>query len=208
VSEIRIPPRPAGDWDAAVFDALSVLRPPGTARSSPDHTSTPDQRSPESGRRHRPVSNLLGIFSWHPALTKAFLVFNNHLFSSTLSDRDRELVTVRVAWLRRGEYEWAQHVGMARAAGLSDAEIGAISDGPEAALWDPRDAVLLRSVDEIVADRNVSDETWQRLAEHLDRQQLMDLVFTIGTYDLLAMAFNVFGVQLEPGLAGFPPGES
>jgi len=197
VSEIRIPPRPAGDWDAAVLDALSVLRPPGTA-----------QRSGEPGRRHRPVSNLLGIFSWHPALTKAFLVFNNHLFSSTLPDRDRELVTVRVAWLRRGEYEWAQHVGMAKAAGLSDAEIAAISDGPDSALWDPRDAVLLRSVDEIVADRNVSDETWQRLAEHLDRQQLMDLVFTIGTYDLLAMAFNVFGVQLDPGLAGFPPGES
>jgi alkylhydroperoxidase family enzyme len=198
VSEIRIPPRPAGDWDAAVVDALSVLRPPGTARPAPD----------QPGQRHRPVSNLLGIFSWHPALAKAFLVYNNHLFSSTLSDRDRELVTLRVAWLRRGEYEWAQHVGMARAAGLSDAEIAAIADGPEAALWGPRDAVLLRSVDEIVADRYVCDQTWQRLAEHLDRQQLMDLVFTIGTYDLLAMAFNVFGVQLEPGLAGFPAGES
>lgn len=202
MSEIRIPPRPADDWDAEVFDALSVLRPPGTARPSPD------QDQPVSGRRQRPVSNLLGVFSWHPALTKAFLVFNNHLFSSTLSARDRELVTVRVAWLRRGEYEWAQHVGMARAAGMSDAEVDAISDGPDAALWGPRDATLLRSVDEIVADRYVSDRTWEQLAEHLDRKQLMDLVFTIGSYDLLAMAFNVFGLQLDPGLAGFPRSES
>ena len=60
-------------------------------------------------------------------------------------------------------------------------------------------------MDEIVADRYVSDETWKRLAEHLDRKQLMDLVFTIGAYDLLAMAMNTFGLELDPGLPGFPP---
>jgi hypothetical protein len=43
------------------------------------------------------------------------------------------------------------------------------------------------------------------LAEDFDRQQLMDLVFTIGAYDLLAMAFNTFGLELDPGLTGFPP---
>jgi hypothetical protein len=29
----------------------------------------------------------------------------------------------------------------------------------------------------------------------------MDLVFTIGTYGLLAMAFNAFGLDLDPGLS-------
>src|SRR5271170_2647460 len=110
MSEPRIPPRPSADWNAEVFDALSVLRPPGTAEL------TPEQRERAS---KRPPSNLVGVLSWHPALTKAFLLFNNHLFRSTLSDRVREMVTVRVAWLRRGEYEWAQHVKMARAAGMS-----------------------------------------------------------------------------------------
>ncbi|HLH59157.1 MAG TPA: hypothetical protein VKV33_08400, partial [Streptosporangiaceae bacterium] len=76
--------------------------------------------------------------------------------------------------------------------------------GPDAPVWGPRDAALLRSVDEIVADRYVSDETWERLAGHLDRRQLMDLVFTVGAYDLLAMAMNTFGLELDPGLTGFP----
>jgi alkylhydroperoxidase family enzyme len=196
LSEPRIPPRPYEDWDAEVLDALSVLRPPGNAGKEP------------RPRQQRPASNILGIFSWHPALTKAFLPFNNHLFASTLSARDRELVTVRIAWLRRGEYEWAQHVRMARNAGVSDEEIDAISAGPDAAVWGPRDAALLRSVDEIAADRYISDETWKQLGEYLDRKQLMDLVFTIGNYDLLAMAFNTFGLRLDPGLAGFPPDES
>ena len=187
----RIPPRPSADWDAEVLDALAALRPPGSTRR------------PAEPRRERPASNILGIFSWHPALAKAFFAFNNHLFHSTLSARDREMVTVRVSWLRRGEYEWAQHVRMAKSAGLSDEEVDAISAGPDARAWGPRDAALLRSVDEIVANRYVSDETWKRLSEHLDRQQLMDLVFTIGAYDLLAMAFRSFGIELDADLA--PP---
>jgi 4-carboxymuconolactone decarboxylase len=201
LSEPRIPPRPSADWDAEVLDALSVLRSPGSARGS-----ARKEPGPRPGQ-DRPVSNILGIFAWHPALTKAFLPFNNHLFASTLTARDREMVTVRTGWLRRGEYEWAQHVRMAKNAGMSQEEIDAISVGPDDPIWGPRDAALLRAVDEIVADRYISDGTWKLLAEHLDRKQLMDLVFTIGNYDLLAMAFNTFGLQLDPGLAGFPPDE-
>jgi 4-carboxymuconolactone decarboxylase len=193
LSEPRIPPRPSDDWDEAVDEALAVLRPPGS------------NRRPGEPRRERPASNILGIFSWHPDLAKGWFEFNNHLFHSTLSKRDRELVTVRIGWVRRGEYEWAQHVRMAKSAGLSDEQVDAIMAGADSPVWDSRDAALLRAVDEIAADRYVSDQTWKRLAEDFDRQQLMDLVFTIGAYDLMAMAFNTFGLQLDPGLTGFPP---
>jgi alkylhydroperoxidase family enzyme len=193
LSEPRIPPRPSDDWDAEVLDALSALRSPRSGSR------------PAGPRRERPVSNILGIFSWHPALAKAFFAFNSHLFHSTLPARDREMATVRIAWLRRGEYEWAQHVRMAKTAGLSDEEVGAIMAGPDSPVWGPRDAALLRAVGEIAADHYVSDDTWKRLSEDFDRKQLMDLVFTIGAYDLLAMAFNTFGLQLDPELTGFPP---
>jgi len=188
-SEPRIPPRPYRDWDAGVRDALSVIRMPSTARP------------PDGGRR---ASNLVGVLAWHPELAKAFFLFSNHLFASTLPDRAREMVTVRVAWLRRGEYEWAQHVTMAAVAGMSEAEIDAISAGPDSAIWGPVDAALLRATDEIVADRTISDETWRLLAGHFDRRQLMDLVFTVGAYDMLAMACNTVGVELDPGMTGFP----
>jgi 4-carboxymuconolactone decarboxylase len=194
LSQPRIPPRPSADWDEQVRDALTALRSPGNARR-------PGEPRPE----RRPPSNIVGIFSWHPALAKAFFAFNSHVFHSTLSDRDREIATVRTAWLRRAEYEWTQHVRMAKNAGLSDEEVDAIMAGPDSPVWGPRDAALLRSVDEIAADRYVSDETWKRLAQDFDRQQLMDLVFTIGAYDLLAMAFNNFGLELDPGMTGFPP---
>jgi len=202
MSAPRIPPRPFADWDAEVRDALSVLRLPGSKPERP----APDEPAPERQERprlRREPSNLVSTFLQHPRLAKAFLVFNNHLFSSTLSDRARELVAVRVCWLRRGEYEWAQHVQLARAAGMTEAEIDAISEGPGSAVWGPLDAALLRAVDEIIEDRYVRDETWALLAEHLDRQQLMDLVFTAGAYDMLCMAFNTFGLELDGDLTGF-----
>ena len=37
-------------------------------------------------------------------------------------------------------------------------------------------------------------------ALELDTQQRMDLVFTVGAYDLLAMAFLSFGVELDDDL--------
>ena len=49
--------------------------------------------------------------------------------------------------------------------------------------------------------------TWARLAEQLDERQLVELVFVVGTYTGLAMAFNSFGLQLDPDLRtlGAPP---
>jgi AhpD family alkylhydroperoxidase len=140
----------------------------------------------------------------HPKLAKAFLTFNRHLlWDSSLSIRTRELVILRVAWRRRCEYEWAQHVLMAREAGLRDEEIERVQIGPDAPGWSASDISLLRAVDELDADACIGDATWKSLAEQLSRQQLMDLVFTIGTYGLLAMVFNSFGIELDEGLVGF-----
>ncbi len=193
MSEPRIPPRPTADWDAEADAAAASLRHPRSTRK------------PGEPMKERPASHIMGIFAWHPDLASAFYAFNNHVFRGTLSERDRELATIRITWLRRAEYEWVQHVRMARRIGLPEEEIDAIMAGPDSAVWGPRDAALLRAVDEIAADRYVSDETWKQLSEHLDRKQLMDLVFTAGCYDLLAMAFRTFGLELDPGMTGFPP---
>lgn len=193
MTQPRVTPRPVDDWDDEVRDAFSAL-----ARRRVAGTST--QPRPSSD----PVSPIIGIFAWHPALAKSWLSFSQHLADSTLPDRIREIVIVRTSWLRRGEYEWVQHVKFARAVGVSDEEIEALRVGPDAAIWGPLEAAVVRSVDEICSDRYVSGATWNELAMHLERRQLMDLVFTAGAYDFHCMAFNTLGLEIEPGVAGFP----
>ena len=54
------------------------------------------------------------------------------------------------------------------------------------------------------ADAFIRDETWNALSKHYDTQQMMDLVFAVGQYNLVSMALNSFGVQPEPGLPPLP----
>jgi hypothetical protein len=67
----------------------------------------------------------------------------------------------------------------------------------------PFDAHLLRAVDELHKDAFVSDQTWTALSERYNTKQLMDVVFAVGQYQLVSMALNTFGVQLDKGVKGF-----
>ena len=58
----------------------------------------------------------------------------------------------------------------------------------------------MQATDELHAECHITDETWASLSEHLDKKQLMDLVFTVGQYNLVSMALNTLGVQPDPGL--------
>ena len=42
---------------------------------------------------------------------------------------------------------------------------------------------------------------WRELREHLTTEQLIDLVYTAGQYQTVAMAINVFRIQPEPDIA-------
>ena len=59
---------------------------------------------------------------------------------------------------------------------------------------------MLAAVDELIGDGEIADPTWQLLAGELDEQQLMDLVFTVGAYEILALAFRSFGIELDDDL--------
>ena len=170
-------------------DALAALRPPNARHPFPER------------RDDRPKGlNVLGTLAHHPDLTRAFHTFNGHvLFATTLTPRQRELLVLRVAAVRGAEYEWAQHAVLAGDAGITDDEVARVRAG-DLGGWSALEAALLRAVDELVADALVSDETWTVLSSELDAQQLMDVVFTVGAYDLLAMAFRTFGVPLDDDL--------
>jgi AhpD family alkylhydroperoxidase len=186
----RIPPLPPSEWPDTMGDAVAALRPPNPRHPFP-------KRDPG-----RPKGlNALGTFAHHPELTRAFHTFNGHLlFATTLSPRQRELLVLRVATRRDCEYEWVQHVILAADAGLSDEEVARVAEGPAAAEWDELDRALVQSVDDLLDDARVADTTWAVLAGSLDEQQLMDVVFTVGAYDLVAMAFRSFGVEVDEDL--------
>lgn len=151
------------------------------------------------------VFNIFRTMIHHPMLFSKWLGFANYVLGrkSTLGARERELAILRIGWLCQAEYEWGQHVIIGKQAGLTDADIDRISKGPDADGWDAFDATICRAVDELHSDKMISDATWKALSERYTHQQLLDLVFTVGQYNLVSMALNTFGVQLDQGVEGF-----
>jgi alkylhydroperoxidase family enzyme len=171
----RIEPLPSKDWPPEMRDAFAAMTPP-------------NPRHPPLANEGRPRSRAsIGTFAHHPDLARAFLTFSGHILMSTsLAERHRELLVMRVATVRRNQYEWAQHVFLARDAGLTDEEIARIAFGANAPFWTDLEAALLRAVDELIADGVITETTWNTLAGELDHQQLLDVIFTVGAYETLA----------------------
>jgi alkylhydroperoxidase family enzyme len=194
----RVKPLPREEWSPAMQDALAAM----SAQAPP--RPPPPPVPPAQGQARG--SNVLGMFANHPALAKAFFTFNGYiLYGAGIEGRQRELVILRVSALRQAEYEWAQHVQLGREAGLTDDEMERVIVGPDADGWSRFDKALVTAVDELLASARISDATWSVLAEEYTTEQLMDLVFTIGSYELLAMAFNSFQLQMEESLKLITP---
>lgn len=192
----RIEPLLPPQWDDVALDAL------GAFPRSLDFVLT---RWNNGGVDVRGL-HVLGVMARHPPLAKAFMTFNAHVSgNSTLSARERELMILRISWLRQSEYEYMQHVILGLRAGLTQAEIDRVQLGPDAPGWDPNDADLVRAVDELKAKARVEAPTWARLAQRYSVPQLMDLVFVVGCYEILAMAINSFDTQLDPGVTPLDP---
>lgn len=151
------------------------------------------------------VPNVMATIARHPKLLRRWTVFANHvLFKSSLPGREREMAILRIGWLCQAEYEWGQHAIIGRNEGLSDEELLRICEGPDAKGWTPAERALLRATDELYEDSFVSEATWKELETHFSEHQRMDLVFAVGQYNLVSMALNTFGVQLDDNIEGFP----
>ncbi|MFZ5564933.1 MAG: carboxymuconolactone decarboxylase family protein [Thermodesulfobacteriota bacterium] len=157
--------------------------------------------SSKSGR----VDNIFATLARHPVFLKNFLVFGSHvLMTNTLPPREREILILRIGWLCQAEYEWGQHVEIGKRSGLSDEEIARITAGADAPGWSELEAALIRATDQLHGDAFIEDGTWAILSRYYNTRQLIDLVFTVGQYNMVSMALNTFGVQLDKRLSGFP----
>lgn len=121
------------------------------------------------------------------------------LNGTSISPRHRELAMLRMGWLCQSPYEWSQHARIAKAsAGVSEGEIRAIAEAPDGAMWSDIDRAVMRMADELRYDAMISDATWAALRKVYTDKQVMELLFTAAQYQLVSMALNTLGIQVEP----------
>ncbi|WP_033291949.1 carboxymuconolactone decarboxylase family protein [Amycolatopsis jejuensis] len=166
-----------------------------------------DEMEPE----HRKLAKLgadtvIQVLARAPELMNASSQLGAYLLGQgKLHPRIRELAILRVALRCDAPYEWANHAPAALGGGATEAEIVAVSD-PDAS-WPPEDDAVLRAVDELCADVCVSDATWAALAETHDHAEIIEILFLVGYYRMMAGFLNSAGVSVKPGqpALGEPP---
>ncbi len=123
------------------------------------------------------------------------------LSQQKLDGRLRELAILRVARLSHAEYEWVQHVPIAKAVGASDAEIAALERGEVGAgVFDPLAALVLRFTDEVVRDVGASKPTFDALAAQLSAREIVELVLAVGFYMTMARLMETAAIDLEAAM--------
>src|SRR5262245_55710836 len=149
--------------------------------------------------------NLYHCLANHPRLVAAWSDFSSALRHDTRTPRAlRELVILRGAQLMRSEYEWAQHLRMARKAGVTDAQIAALAHWRASREFDAREKAAL-ALGEAVTNGRVTDAVHAEAMRHFDQHDYVEIALVAAFYAMVGRMLDAMGVELEPDMKNYSP---
>jgi len=193
-----LPPLEKAEWGDAEYATFGAL------------LGLPGEKVPraDSGHALDPLKfEIIGVLARRPKLAQKFLSYNGYLLQrGELPIRLRELAILRVAHKRRSAFFWGEHVKVATDAGMTEDDIARLARGN--AEFGGIELTVLTATDELLVDGRARDTTWRRLVDQLGTHPAMELIFVVGTYAMLAMAFETWKLAPSedssplPALAG------
>ncbi|HEY8491146.1 MAG TPA: carboxymuconolactone decarboxylase family protein, partial [Dehalococcoidia bacterium] len=146
------------------------------------------------------VPNIFRALGNSPTTLRNFMRLGNSILRHLkLSPRLRELAILRVASLTGSAYEWAHHVPLAREAGISEEALYQIGQWRRSLAFDAQESAVLALAEASTLDVQVPDEVFRRVREFLDEEEVVELLMTIGYYNLVARLLVGLKVDVEPG---------
>ena len=128
------------------------------------------------------------------------------VINSVLDARLREIAILRTGWRLGSVYEWSNHYGIGRRAGLTDDEIVAIREGDSSNVLTTADHCVIRLVDEVFDHVVVSPPTLSEARDLLgDDRALLELVMIPGCYRTIGTVLLSFDIPLEDHVTPWPP---
>lgn len=151
--------------------------------------------APLKGYRHGSASPFLMTLLRHPGLYRRYAPFAGKLLiGGKLPAKDRELAILRGAWLCTADYEWGEHVIIARSVGITSAEVESVKHGSSDPRWSDHERAVLAATEELHSRARISDATWQTLTQSYDERQLIELPMLVGGYQMIAYVQNALRV--------------
>ncbi|HXF54346.1 MAG TPA: carboxymuconolactone decarboxylase family protein [Hyphomicrobiaceae bacterium] len=148
--------------------------------------------------RSLPLSNLVRALAHIPLVLEHRTAYSNSLRQHTkLPRRDCELAILAVGHFTGCRYEFLHHVKPAIAAGLRREQIRALADFQTSPEFDERERAIVRYAYEATVNIKVSDDTWNAVASHLERNLLLELVLIVAWYNQTVRVVEPLQIDLE-----------
>lgn len=139
---------------------------------------------------------ILRVLANAPGVFRPFVMMANALvYRAALPADVRESLVLWLAARRNNSYERAEHVPMAARAGLSDEQIGSLTNG-DLSLCTANQRYGIEAVDELLTDGALSAERWSGLIERWGVEGTIELVLSAGWWGGLVPLF-LDAIELE-----------
>ncbi len=117
-------------------------------------------------------------------------------YQTDLPPKLRELAILAVAAFWRADYEWWAHSRIGRNAGLAEETIAALKEGKLPRDADADEKTVHKFAQELIAKKQLSDDTYREAAALLGDQGAVELVTLLGYYTLVSMTLKAFKVTM------------
>ena len=121
-------------------------------------------------------------------------------YKSPLDPKVREIAILSTARELQSDYEWAQHVPVARKAGVSEQVLDSIKSGRAPMGIPAKEGVFAQAAKELVREGTLTDRTFQAVLHLLGLQQTVDLIVLVGYYTMVARTLAALEVELDEHL--------
>jgi len=149
------------------------------------------------------IINLYRAIALTPPMISSFLKLGNCLLNKAeLSPKLRELAILRIAKLSGSDYEWTQHVPIAREVGISQQQIDDVHQWEDSVYFNGEERAILQYTDEVARNVRAADGTFEALRKHLSDRSIVELTMSVGYWGMIARVLVSLEIELEEQSVG------
>ncbi|HJW40389.1 MAG TPA: carboxymuconolactone decarboxylase family protein [Rhizomicrobium sp.] len=115
-----------------------------------------------------------------------------------LDPKLRELGQTRAGWARGSQFVFSQHCKASRSVGLTEEQIGSVPHWQVAECYSPIERAVLAYTDAmVVMGGRVADGVFAALKKHLSDEEILELTYIVGMYDMHAMISKALRLEYD-----------
>lgn len=153
-----------------------------------------------------PVINLFRTMANAESLYPSFIGYLSLLFKPLELDKALErMIVLRVSEQSNCTYAWRQNVVVAHSVGVMDEQIAALKRGDvRASCFSAAQQAAFALTDEVMQIIEATDLTYEEARKHFSDRAIVEILYVIGTYMLVARVARTGRVALDDEPAASP----